>query len=58
MVQCRITLGLSQKESAKSMIVDQSTLARWERGEREPNGTFLTRVVRFIGEAETGRERG
>jgi transcriptional regulator with XRE-family HTH domain len=51
-------LGLSQKESAKSMIVDQSTLARWERGEREPTGTFLTRVVRFIGEAETGRERG
>jgi transcriptional regulator with XRE-family HTH domain len=45
--------GLSQKEAAKSMGVDQSTLARWERGEREPTGTFLTRVVQFLNEAQT-----
>ena len=53
LVHCRTMLGLSQKESAKSMGVDQSTLARWERGEREPTGTLLTRVVQFLDEAET-----
>jgi site-specific DNA recombinase len=52
LVRCRTMLGLSQRESAKRMRVDQSTLARWERGEREPTGTFLTRVVQFLNEAE------
>jgi transcriptional regulator with XRE-family HTH domain len=53
LVHCRTMLGLSQKESAKRVGVDQSTLARWERGEREPTGAFLARVVEFLGEAET-----
>jgi transcriptional regulator with XRE-family HTH domain len=30
------------------MHVDPSTLARWERGEREPTGTFAIRVLRFL----------
>ena len=30
--------------------VDPSTLARWERGEREPTGAFLERVKRFLHE--------
>src|SRR5438552_1412855 len=38
------TLGLSQKEAAKHLRVDPSTLARWERGEREPAGALLGRV--------------
>ncbi len=55
----RTTLGLSQKESAKQLGVDLGTLAKWERGERAPTGTFLTRAMQFLeGDAavEAGRE--
>lgn len=38
MVRHRTSLGLSQKESARRLHVDPSTLAKWERGEREPTG--------------------
>jgi DNA-binding XRE family transcriptional regulator len=38
LVLCRLAMGLSQKESARRIGVDQGTLAVWERGEREPNG--------------------
>lgn len=48
LVQCRTLLGLSQKESAKRMGVDASTLARWERAERDPTGRLLARVLRFL----------
>jgi len=46
-------LGLSQKESAKRLGIDPSTLARWERGEREPAGGFLKIVLTFLNGAET-----
>jgi transcriptional regulator with XRE-family HTH domain len=36
MVRHRMTHGLTQKESARRIGVDPSTLARWERGELEP----------------------
>jgi len=36
-------LGTSQKESAQRLGVDPGTLARWERGEREPKGEFAKR---------------
>ena len=52
LVQGRRTLGLSQKEAAREMHVDPSTLARWERGEREPAGTLAIRVLRFLDSAE------
>jgi transcriptional regulator with XRE-family HTH domain len=52
LVQCRTALGLSQNESAKRMGVDQSTLARWERGEREPTGGFAAQAQRFLVSAE------
>jgi transcriptional regulator with XRE-family HTH domain len=52
LVQCRTVLGLSQKESAKRMGVDSSTLARWERGEREPTGKFVARASRLLAAAE------
>jgi site-specific DNA recombinase len=45
----RTTLGLTQGESARRIGVDQSTLARWERGEREPTGALATRAERFLG---------
>lgn len=53
LIQARTILGLSQQESATSIGVDQGTLARWERGEREPAGPFTARALRFITESET-----
>jgi transcriptional regulator with XRE-family HTH domain len=42
-------LGLSQEAMARRLRVDPGTLARWERGEREPRGRFLVRLVKFLG---------
>jgi len=50
LVRRRTSLGLSQKEAARRLGVDPSTLARWERGEREPAGALLNRVERFLNE--------
>jgi transcriptional regulator with XRE-family HTH domain len=51
----RTSMGLSQKEAARSLGVDAGTLARWERGEREPTGAFLDSVTRFL--ADDTRQR-
>ena len=48
LVRQRKSLGLSQKESAERLGVDPSTLAKWERGEREPAGRFVDIVKRFL----------
>ena len=48
LVRHRTSLGVSQKEAARSLGVDPITLARWERGEREPTGAFLQSVRRFL----------
>jgi len=55
LIRHRTSLGLTQKEAAKRMDVDPSTLARWERGEREPTGALLARATRFLSEPEGGR---
>ena len=52
LVRQRTSLGLSQKESAECLGVDPSTLAKWERGEREPAGTLLNRVKSFLADGE------
>ena len=57
LVRQRTTLGLSQEESAKRLGVDPSTLARWERGEREPAGAFLQRVKSFLQEGKVSDAR-
>jgi DNA-binding transcriptional regulator YiaG len=44
----RTTLGLSQKEAARRLGIDPGTLASWEHGAREPGGTLLARVKRFL----------
>jgi ribosome-binding protein aMBF1 (putative translation factor) len=54
LVRQRTSLGLSQKEMAGRLGVAPGTLARWERGEREPEGALLERVERFLDEAEAG----
>ena len=41
-------MGITQGESAHRIGVDQGTLARWERGEREPTGQFEVRAERFL----------
>jgi transcriptional regulator with XRE-family HTH domain len=48
---------MSQKEAASELGVDQGTLARWERGEQEPQGTFLGRVKRFLQDANASDAR-
>ena len=52
LVLARTVLGLSQKEAAARFGVDQCTLARWERGEREPTGAFAAQALRFLNAAE------
>lgn len=37
----RRAMGLSQRNAARVFGVDPSTLARWERGEREPQARYL-----------------
>jgi transcriptional regulator with XRE-family HTH domain len=55
LVRHRTSLGLTQKETSKRIGVDPCTLARWERGEREPTDAFLACVTRFLSELETRR---
>jgi site-specific DNA recombinase len=55
LVRHRTTLGLSQKEAAIAVGVDPGTLARWERGEREPAGELHTRVLRALEKKVTRR---
>jgi DNA-binding transcriptional regulator YiaG len=52
LVQARTTMGLSQKAAAGRIGVDQCTLARWERGEREPTSTYAARALRFVAPVE------
>jgi transcriptional regulator with XRE-family HTH domain len=52
LVRCRTLLGLSQKVFAGRLEVDQGTLGKWEREEREPAGAFKVRVARFLNSAE------
>src|SRR5580658_3352619 len=57
LVRGRTSKGLSQKEAATRMGADPTTLAKWERGEREPAGEHAARVMRFLAKAEdTTRE--
>ena len=57
LIRRRTILGLSQKGAAKYMGVDPGTLARWERGERQPTGRFLSRVEEFLKTVEVSNTR-
>lgn len=48
----RTSLRLTQEDAARHLGVDPSTLAKWERGEREPTGVLLGRVKRFLCDEE------
>jgi transcriptional regulator with XRE-family HTH domain len=40
--------GLTQRQLAQTLQIDPSTVAKWERGERKPTGTFLMRVEALL----------
>ena len=49
-VHRRRLLGLSQKDLARKLKVDPSTLARWERGKRRPARIFLKKLEEILGD--------
>jgi transcriptional regulator with XRE-family HTH domain len=50
---------MTQEATAAEIGVDPATLARWERGEREPTGAMLGRVTILFGNAHKhGRRAG
>jgi transcriptional regulator with XRE-family HTH domain len=57
LIRQRTSLGLSQKESAKRLGVDASTLAKWEQGKREPQGTFRAAAPKASFRTMKKRER-
>jgi transcriptional regulator with XRE-family HTH domain len=40
--------GITQKEFARKIGVDPSTLAKWERGQRSPGGRFLGTIETIL----------
>jgi transcriptional regulator with XRE-family HTH domain len=55
LVSCRTAFGISQKEAAHRIGVDPGTLAKWERGEREPKGKLAQRAERFLAGADASQ---
>ena len=44
----RIEKGLSQQQFATLLDVDQSTVAKWESGQREPSLEMLIKLSKFF----------
>jgi len=44
----RRAAGLSQERLAKQARIDESTIAKWERGETRPMAATLRRVMQFF----------
>ncbi len=47
-VYYRRLAGITQKELARRLGVDTTTLAKWERGEREPRSIFQERLSNLL----------
>lgn len=41
-------LGLTQRFVAEKIGIDQTTLARWENGQRTPSGPQLIRLIAYL----------
>jgi hypothetical protein len=48
LVRQRTALGMSQKEAALKLDVDDGTLARWERGERDQRASSWDAWIGFL----------
>ena len=46
--ELRMEKGLSQQELVQIFNVTQSTVAKWESGDREPNFSILIQVAKFF----------
>ena len=46
--ELRLEKGLTQKELAQVIQCDQSMIARWEKGEREPTESVIRKTARFF----------
>src|SRR5579859_826267 len=44
----RVSLGITQEALAKTIGIDKSTLARWERGDRTPTGLYHELVEKLL----------
>ena len=44
----RLELGLRQKDVAKALSVDETTVNNWERHRTEPTARLTLRIVRFL----------
>jgi DNA-binding XRE family transcriptional regulator len=45
LIAYRKSRGLTQKEFARELGVDPSTLAGWERGDRQPAGKYIAAIL-------------
>ena len=48
LTRARQARGLSQKELARILKVDPSTLSKWEQGKRTQEGQYIEAVKRFL----------
>lgn len=44
----RLTHGLSQEKFAKLIEIDETTIAKWERGEHEPTKRLVNKISVFL----------
>ena len=51
----RFAKGLSQKELAQTLGMDESTINGWERGRHRPTHQFLQRIRSFFTASKTHR---
>jgi len=52
LVGYRRVRGWTQDRFARNLCVDPMALARWERGERVPNGNYRTKVEGVLVDSE------
>jgi DNA-binding transcriptional regulator YiaG len=53
--QCRQSVGLTLKQLARALSIDESTITGWERGEHQPISSSLNIIKSFFGSILTRR---
>ena len=49
----RLSRGITQEALAKTLEIDQCTLARWERGDTTPTGLYRKLVEKILSDHPT-----